>query len=220
MNRKYDVCVFDLDGTLADSLKDLAASCDASLALFDLPCHTLDEYRFFVGNGILNLIKNAMGEKAEDEKLLRSVYGTFNMIYEEKCLDNTHPYHGVTDLLTTLKDSGVKIGVLSNKADDFAKHIVGALFDSRLIDAVYGQRDEFPKKPQPDSLYAMLDELGCERERCLYIGDSDVDVITAKNGGVDFCGVEWGFRGYDELHGAGAETIVRKAGEIADIVLK
>ncbi len=219
MNKNYDVCIFDLDGTLADSLKDLALSCDASLALFDLPTHTLEEYRYFVGNGIMNLVSNAMGEKAEDEKLLRSVFGTFNMIYEEKCLENTHPYAGITDLLVKLKDNGVKIGVLSNKADDFAKRIVGALFDSSLIDTVYGQRDDYPRKPKPDSLYAMLGELGADKARCLYIGDSNVDLNTAKNGGVDFCGVEWGFRGYDELKKAGAEMIVKTADEIADIVL-
>ena len=92
--------------------------------------------------------------------------------------------------------------------------------DSRLIDAVYGQRDEFPRKPEPDSLFAMLGELGVQRENTLYIGDSDVDVFTAKNAGVDFCGVSWGFRGYDELKNAGADIIVSKPEEIAEIALK
>ena len=218
MNKNYDACVFDLDGTLADSLKDLALSCNEALRLFELPDHTLDEYRFLVGNGIANLIRRAMGDKSGDEKLYRSVFDTFNLIYEEKCLDNTRPYAGVSDMLGTLKDGGVKVGVLSNKSDDFTRRIVGVLFDGGLIDTVYGQKDEFPKKPSPESLNAMLDELDVEKERCLYVGDSDVDVFTAKNAGVDFCGVEWGFRGYDELKDAGAKLIVREPAEISAAV--
>ncbi len=218
MKNKFKCCIFDLDGTLVDSLKDLALSCDEALRLFELPDHPLDEYRYFVGNGIANLIKRAMGDKAEDEKLFRSVYDTFNLIYEEKCLDNTRPYHGINDMLKALKEKGVKIGVLSNKADEFSKRIVGALFDSQLIDEVYGHSEKFPKKPEPSSLWAMLEKFGCEKSECLYIGDSDVDVITASNAGVSFCGVEWGFRGYDELKNTGAETIVRTPAEIIELV--
>ncbi len=219
MEKKYTACVFDLDGTLVNSLADLADSCNAALSLFELPTHRLEEYRYFVGRGIRNLVSNAMGEKADDEKLLRSVYGTFNMIYEEKCLEKTRPYHGVEDMLRALKDGGVKVGVLSNKADGFAKRIVGALFDSELVDIVYGQKDEFPRKPSPESLFAMLGELDCDSSRCLYIGDSNVDVETASNAGVDFCGAEWGFRGREELESAGATLIAKNAEDITKAVL-
>lgn len=220
MKRKYDACVFDLDGTLIDSLGDLAESCNNALALFDLPTHSLEKYRYFVGNGIRNLIGNSMGEKAEDEKLFRSVYSTFNMIYEEKCLEKTHPYNGIVETLEILKKNGVKIGILSNKADDFAKKIAGSLFDSSLIDIVYGQKKEYPTKPAPDSLFALLEELDTKREKCLYLGDSDVDVITAKNANVDFCGAQWGFRGYDELKNAGAQIIAAAPSDITELVLE
>ncbi len=220
MNKHYDACVFDLDGTLADSLNDLAASCDEALSLFELPTHSIEEYRFFVGNGIRNLVCSAMGEKSEDEKLQRSVFETFNIIYDERCLEQTRPYSGIVQMLGELKESGVIIGVLSNKADAFAKRIVDALFDKGLIDIVYGQRSDYPRKPAPDSLYALLDQINCEKSKCLYIGDSNVDVATAKNAGVDFCGVEWGFRGYNELKNSGAEVIVKDPSEITEMVLQ
>lgn len=220
MKKNYDVCVFDLDGTLVNSLKDLANSCNEALALFDLPTHGIDEYRYFVGNGILNLIKNALGEKAADEQLVQSVYNTFNLIYKQRCLDYTIPYDGITQMLIDIRFRGVKVGVLSNKADEFARHIVSSLFDSGLIDVTYGQRKNFPKKPAPDSFFYLLDDLGCTRERCLYVGDSDVDVFTAKNAGVDFCGAQWGFRGRGELIKAGAEKIAETPKDLTDIILR
>lgn len=220
MKKNYDVCLFDLDGTLIDSLRDLADSCNEALTLFGLPKHDVDEYRFLVGSGIKNLIKKAMGESAADEQLSRSVFDKFNTIYGEKCLDATRPYDGITEMLEALKASGVKIGILSNKSDEFAKRIVDTLFDSSLIDLVYGKREEFPVKPAPDSLYAMLSELDiADKSRCLYIGDSNVDVKTALNGGVAFCGAQWGFRGREELENAGAEFIAETADDITKHVL-
>lgn len=220
MNRKFDACVFDLDGTLVNSLMDLALCTNEALRLFELPDYGIDDYTEFVGNGIANLIKRAMGDKAEDEKLFRSVYDTFNLLYDEKCLDYTRPYQGVTEMLRELRDSGVKIGVLSNKTDSFAKRIVGVLFDSSLIDVVYGQRDDFPRKPEPDSLYAMLKELGVPKERCLYIGDSCVDINTAKNADVTFCGVGWGFGGYVAMKHECTQLFVKTPDEITDAVLE
>ena len=141
------------------------------------------------------------------------------MVYEEKCLDKTRPYRGINDMLRTLKDNGVKVGVLSNKADNFAKRIVAELFDEKLIDAVYGQKDEYPRKPSPESLYAMLKELGAKKTECLYVGDSNVDVQTALNAGVDFCGAQWGFRGRKELEEAGAAFVAETADDITKAVL-
>ena len=219
MNRNYDVCIFDLDGTLIDSLEDLADSCNIALEVFDLPQHDIDEYRYFVGTGILNLIKNSMGKQAENLELVQSVYNTFNIIYEEKCLNKTIPYHGITEMLGKLKSGGVKLGVLSNKADPFAKRIVSELFGGDLIDMTFGQQKGFRRKPEPESLYYVIEKLGSTPERCLYVGDSGVDVTTALNAGVDFCGAEWGFRGYDELKDAGALTIVKSPAAISGIVL-
>ncbi len=215
---KYDVCVFDLDGTLIDSLGDLAVCCNEALQLHDLPAHPVDSYRYFVGSGIKNLIKRSMGDKADDEKLVTSVYKAFNLLYNEKCLELTKPYKGVSALLSQLRHSGIKVAVLSNKADEFAKRIVDELFDENEFDLVWGKKEEYPIKPAPDSLLAILDKFDCKKNKCLYIGDSDVDVITAKNADVDFCGAEWGFRGKDELLSAGAKKIAVKPGEILALV--
>ena len=123
-------------------------------------------------------------------------------------------------MLIDIRFRGVKVGVLSNKADDFARHIVSSLFEPGLIEVTYGQRKNFPKKPAPDSLFYLLDDLGCTRESCLYIGDSDVDVFTAKNASVDFCGAQWGFRGRDELIKAGAVNIAATPKDLTDIILR
>lgn len=215
---KYDVCVFDLDGTLINSLSDLANCCNEALDLHSLPIHPCKAYKQFVGSGIKNLIKRAMGERAADEELFTSVYKAFNMLYEEKCLESTLPYEGITELLKKLKNSGVKLSVLSNKSDEFTRHITDSLFEKDTFDIVCGKKEGFPIKPAPDSLNATLSELNCTSDRCLYIGDSDVDVITASNANVSFCGVEWGFRGAEELRNAGAEIIVKKPKEIIKLV--
>ncbi|MBQ3970453.1 MAG: HAD family hydrolase [Clostridia bacterium] len=216
--KKYDACVFDLDGTLIDSLGDLASCCNEALSLYELPTHNIEEYRYFVGSGIKNLIKRSMGSKADDEKLFISVYRAFNMLYEVKCLEKTKPYDGIIKMLSKLKESGVKVAVLSNKSDEFANRIVNALFEKGEFDVVWGKKENFPIKPEPESLYAVLDELKCDKSKCLYIGDSDVDVITAKNADIHFCGVEWGFRGEEELSTAGAETIVKNPNDILNLV--
>lgn len=214
----FDVCVFDLDGTLINSLTDLADCCNEALELHSLPPHPLKSYKVFVGSGIKNLIKRCMGEKAADEELFTSVYKAFNMLYNEKCLEKTLPYDGIPSLIKDLKDNNVKICVLSNKADEFAKRIVYTLFEENDFDLVWGKKEEYPIKPAPDSLFAMLEQLGCTKEKCLYIGDSDVDVITASNAGVAFCGVEWGFRGPEELTNAGARFIAKKPKDIFRLV--
>jgi len=214
----YSTCVFDLDGTLVDSLGDLADCCNEALALYELPTHSLDQYRYFVGSGIRNLIKKSMGEKASDVTLRTAVYNTFNIIYNEKCLERTKPYDGISDLLAKLKKNGVKIGVLSNKSDEFARRIVDALFEHGEPEVVWGKKDNFPIKPEPQSLQAVIEELHGVREKCLYIGDSDVDVKTALNAHVDFCGVEWGFRGAKELISAGAERVAKRPSDIYNMV--
>lgn len=215
---KFDVCIFDLDGTLTNSLTDLANCMNESLELHSLPTHPLKEYAQFVGKGITNLVTTAMGAKASDKELFTSVYKAFNMLYDEKCLAQTQPYIGIPELLISLKQRGVKICVLSNKNDVFANRIVTSLFGENTFDLIWGKKNEYPTKPEPDSLHAMLKELNCPFEKCLYIGDSNIDLLTARNAGVTFCGVEWGFRGKQELIDNGAKIIVKKPAEIAKLV--
>lgn len=216
--RKYDVCIFDLDGTLIDSLDDLADSCNKALKIHGLPTHNIDKYRFFVGSGIKNLIKRSLGDMADDHALVQKVYDSFNSVYEQNCLVKTKPYPGIIEMLRTLKQNGVRLCVLSNKSDDFANMITDSLFDKGTFDLVWGKKSEFPIKPDPGSINTMLDKLSISRDKCLYIGDSDVDCITAKNADVDLIGVEWGFRGRNELENAGAEIVVSSPEEIVKAV--
>lgn len=216
---KFDTCIFDLDGTLINSLTDLGNCTNEALSLHSLPVHPLKNYKKFVGNGVSNLIRVTMGDKADDEKLFNSVYKAFCMLYNEKCLEETRPYSGIAELIDSLKSNNVKLCVLSNKTDDFVLRIIKALFNENDFNLVWGKKPEYPVKPAPDSLFAMLKVLDCPIEKCLYVGDSDVDVITARNAGVSFCGVEWGFRVADELRSAGAEIIVKKPSDIAKLVL-
>lgn len=216
--KKFDVCIFDLDGTLINSLTDLANCVNEALSLHSLPTHHLKEYKYLVGNGVKNLIVKSMGSKASDDELFTSVYKAFNMLYNEKCIDETRPYIGINDMLTKLKENNVKVCVLSNKTDEFVKRIVDALFDKNEFDLVWGKKPEYPVKPDPSSIRAMLNELNCSPDKCLYIGDSDVDVITAKNANVNFCGVEWGFRETKELINSGADIVVKKPYDIFKLV--
>ena len=130
----------------------------------------------------------------------------------------TKPYPGIIEMLRTLKQNGVRLCVLSNKSDDFANMITDSLFDKGTFDLVWGKKSEFPIKPDPGSINTMLDKLSISRDKCLYIGDSDVDCITAKNADVDLIGVEWGFRGRNELENAGAEIVVSSPEEIVKAV--
>lgn len=217
--KKFDVCIFDLDGTLINSLADLGDCTNEALQLHSLPTHPLKNYKQYVGNGVKNLIKTAMGEAANYDKLFASVYKAFCILYDEKCLEKTTPYIGICEMIKELKEKDVKLCILSNKTDNFVERIVSALFDKSDFDLIWGKKSEYPVKPAPDSLLAILKTLDCSTDRCLYVGDSNVDVATAKNAGVEFCGVEWGFRGIQELHSAGAKTIAKKPCDIVKMVV-
>ena len=217
---KYSVCIFDLDGTLINSLDDLADSCNAALENNGLPIHPVNEYRSLVGSGIKNLIKRSLGEKKSDEKLVEAVFSDFNRIYGENCLNKTKPYDGICEMTAALKSRGIKLCVLSNKSDNFTHRITDALFAKNTFDIVWGKREQYPIKPAPDALLAILQQAEISKDNCLYIGDSDVDVITAKNAQTAFCGVSWGFRGVEELKNAGAVSIAYQPDDIIKEVIK
>ena len=180
----YETIVFDLDGTLLDTLDDLAAAVNATLAKFALPLRTREEVRAFVGNGIVKLMERAVGSK--DRADFAEIVTAFKQYYGEHCADNTKPYDGVMELLQTLKTRGVKTAVLSNKADFAVKALCEQYFDGLILTAV-GENEEagIRKKPAPDSLFAVLDELGASKAETVYVGDSEVDIQTAQNAGVD-----------------------------------
>lgn len=215
----YKYVVFDLDGTLVNSLFDLADSVNKALEKNGLPAHPYDAYKYFVGNGRAKLIERAMGDAASDEKLRALVTKDYDDDYLIHCLDKTKPYDGIVEMLLKLQQNGVKINVLSNKPDEFVKNMLDKLFEGISFDIAWGKKAEYPTKPDPSSVLAVLDKLSADKKDCLYVGDSNVDVITAKNAGLDFCGVLWGFRTKEELENEGAKTTVTSADELYKVIM-
>ena len=207
----YKTVIFDLDGTLLDTLQDLHSSVNAALAQYGLPSRSIDEVRCFIGNGIAKLVQRAIG--TENQAYFDGVLSAFKAHYGAHCKDKTSPYEGVLEVWKTLKAAGVKTAVVSNKPDALVKALCEKYFDG-LIDVAIGENEAGGerKKPAPDGLKRVLQTLG--NGTSVYIGDSDVDVQTAKNTGIDCISVSWGFRERAFLLERGATKIVDKAEEI------
>ncbi len=211
---KYTCAIFDLDGTLLDTLQDLADATNDMLRRLSYPLVTSDQVRSYVGNGIRRLIERALpdGEKEAKEE---EAFDLFMEYYKEHCCDHTRMYDGVKELLLSLKEKGVKTAIASNKNHVVCEQLKERYF-SGLIDVVVGENEAagIRKKPFPDAVYLALELLGAKREECVCIGDSEVDVLTAKNAGADGISVLWGFRDRKKLIDAGASVFVRNAEEI------
>ncbi|MBQ8134573.1 MAG: HAD family hydrolase [Clostridia bacterium] len=208
-------CIFDLDGTLINSLYDLADAMNYALKKNHLPTHEREKYRFMVGNGISVLADRAMVvPEGTDSELKQQILTEFNSYYNSHNTDLTVPYDGIPELLTQLDELGIQYAVLSNKPDEFAPRIVKTLFPQHHFAAVWGKRDNFPRKPDPTSVLALIHASGFDPEDCLYIGDSDVDIKTARNARLRNVGVSWGFRPVTELQAAGANFIANKPDQI------
>ncbi|MBO5351876.1 MAG: HAD family hydrolase [Lachnospiraceae bacterium] len=212
MAGKYELVIFDLDGTLLDTLDDLADSVNAALSAAGYPGRTREEVRNFVGNGIRKLIERSVPADTTEE-MVHKVHELFTLHYKEHCADKTKPYGGIPELLHWLREKGVKTAVVSNKADYAVKNLCTQYFPG-LLDEAIGERQGIAKKPAPDTVHEVLRILGVEKSGAVYIGDSDVDVETAKNAGLDCIAVEWGFRDKEVLVQAGAEVIVSEPGEL------
>ena len=215
----YHFAVFDLDGTLAYTLQDLADAVNYALTNHGFLPYPTDDYRTMVGNGIVNLLKTA--SKQNDERILSVLKQDFERYYSDHYLDTTTIYKGGDVMLSHLQNRGIRIGVLSNKSDEFVSDILRCLYPEIRFDAMWGKKEQFPTKPDPSSLNALLTELGADKTKTVYIGDSNVDVLTARNGGIDFIGCSWGFRGKQELINAGVnpEKIVDNNFELEKMIL-
>ena len=203
---KYDTLLFDLDGTLLDTLDDLRDSTNHALSAFGFAERSREEIRSFVGNGVRNLMRKAVPEGTPDE-LFEAVFAEFRAHYAEHWRDSTQPYPQIMEMLEALKASGHRMAVISNKSDAEVKKLVRDFFGELLPIAV-GDRPGVLRKPEPDTVFRTLEELGGTAERALYIGDSEVDVRTARNAAVDLVAVSWGFRSRQELVEAGAGCII------------
>ena len=200
-------CIFDLDGTLVNSLRDLADSSNHMLAVQGFPTYPVDRYRFFVGRGIPKLIEEVVPVPSRTPEVLAASRRLFDEYYHAHALDNTAPYEGIPELLTELKSRGLRLAVVSNKPDGFAKQIVTALFGG-TFEIVFGQRAGVPRKPDPAGALEACAAMGGVPSDCLYFGDSGVDMLTANAAGMTAVGVLWGFRGRDELLENGAKSLI------------
>jgi len=208
----YKLLIFDLDGTILNTLEDLTDSTNYVLAKYYFPERTIDEIRRFVGNGIGKLIQRSVPYNTMPE-LIKRVLKDFKEYYGAHCADKTKPYDGIPELLKKLKEQGYKTAVVSNKADFAVQQLCGEYFPG-LFDFVVGERKGIRKKPAPDSVLEVLERLQVEKKDVLYIGDSEIDIQTADNAGVDRVSVEWGFRTKKELMLWGAKKIAKTPEEI------
>ena len=219
MNFKdIDSIIFDLDGTLLDTLDDLCNSVNYSLRTNNFPERSLAEVRTFVGNGIRLLIERSVPEGTSKE-LIDKTFECFKTYYAVHCNDKTKTYPGVMDMLKELKKNGYKIAVLSNKAQYAVTKLCNIYFNNLLDDAV-GARENVAKKPSPDALYICAENNNINLNNVIYVGDSDVDVATANNAGVRGIAVTWGFRSRELLIKCGAENLADNTDELLQILLK
>lgn len=212
----YAAAVFDMDGTILNTLDDLQLSLNHVLQDHGMPPHTLGEVRAMVGNGIWKLMNDAVPQGTPEAEV-RAVYDDFCAYYADHCNDHTHPYAGITELIAGLRNHGVSCAVVSNKGD-FAVQELAELHFPGVFDAVLGQQEGLERKPHRAMVDAALERMGCPAPAC-YVGDSEVDVVTAANADLDAIIVTWGFRDPEFLRTHGAEHLVDTVGELESAIL-
>ncbi len=215
----YSTIVFDLDGTLLNTLDDLAVAGNHTLTTLGCPIHQPQDYRLMVGNGIQALISRMMPQSRQDTSSLKQAQEIFTEYYKAHSIERTAPYPGIVTLLNDLKNKGYCLAVLSNKNQDNVQYLVSHYF-GRLFDEVMGLREPFAPKPDPASLHALLQKLNAPAASTLFCGDSRVDVLTAKHAKLHSCAVLWGFRDREELEKESPTYMVSSANEILQIVSK
>ena len=210
--------IFDLDGTLLDTIADLATATNFALRAYGHPEHDIEKYRYFVGNGIRKLVERALPEEARSASHVDDVLGYFRQYYMRHCEDLTAPYKGIVELLQKLQEMGVMCAVASNKFQVGTESLVKRFFSNINFVAVFGQREGVPVKPDPQIVFDIMHIAGVAANDVLYVGDSGVDMQTALSAGVTGIGVLWGFRTADELLQNGAKFLVSTPEEVLKIL--
>ena len=213
----FQTVIFDLDGTILNTLEDLAASGNWLCREMGWPEHTVDEYRHLVGNGMRNLVAR-LDPSGEDDPRLDELLAIYMDYYGQHSMEYTAPYPGIPEILTEIKNKGVRVAVCSNKGDRFCGEMVEHYFPG-VFHVIRGKRDGVPVKPDPASVCQVMEEMGADRTATLYVGDSNVDMETARNAGLVSCGVIWGFRGREELQTAGAVHLADTAEQLKALIL-
>jgi phosphoglycolate phosphatase len=214
----YKAILFDLDGTLLDTLEDLGNSVNGVLAARDFPTHTLDEYRYFVGDGTAMLITRALPQGKRNDETIRACLEELREEYGRNWKVNTRPYEGIPEMLDALTEHGLKMAVLSNKLHEFTRLCVADLLSNWTFDVVFGQRDEVCRKPDPAGALEVAEHLSLPPADFLYLGDTAVDMKTATAAGMFPVGVLWGFRPAEELKEGGAQALIERPLEILNLL--
>ncbi len=211
--------IFDLDGTLLNTIDDLASSGNYVLKKLDLPQHSVEDFKKMVGNGVPNLVEQMLTPTARGGATQQMALQMFVNNYSMHSADTTAPYDGIPLLLAALKKANFKLGVLSNKEDTIANRVVNTYFPD-VFDMVCGHIKNMPLKPNPAQLLTMCTMFGCDASEVLFVGDSEVDVMTAANANMQCCSVLWGYRTKEELKKAGAKVFAQTQKELFDIIIK
>jgi len=211
---RYKAVLFDMDGTILDTLDDLKSAVNRTLREFSMPECSLEQIRCYVGNGALRLIERAVPTGTSPEKI-QEVLAWYKDYYDKNSIISTGPYPGINELMAELKERGMKLAVVSNKPDSTVRELAARFFPG-LFQCAIGQQDSIARKPAPDMLYLAMNEMGAELSECVYVGDSEVDIITARNAGMDCISVLWGFRTLDELAESQPQCTVHTAQELLE----
>ncbi|MDO4608730.1 MAG: HAD family hydrolase [Clostridia bacterium] len=209
--------LFDLDGTLADSLIDLADGVNRALVQKGYPTHPVDAFKYFVGDGIPKMIERALPESDRNADTVNELKNIFLPYYGVHYADNTYAYAGCPELVSTLKQKGFIVAVVTNKDQIMANEVVTSLYGN-VFDLIFGKRDGIPAKPDPTAALMAMEQLGVKPHECVFIGDSGMDVATAVNSGAVPVGELWGFRQRDELLANGAKYIISEPKELLDLI--
>ncbi|MGL4772477.1 MAG: HAD family hydrolase [Clostridium sp.] len=210
--------IFDLDGTLLNTIDDLANACNYALERSNFPTYEVERYKTFVGNGRTKLIEAIIPLEKKNSKTINDVLALFDEYYGKHMVDMTKPYEGIIELLEVLNEKGIKTAVVSNKPHEFAGEVVKEFLGDRIV-TVFGHRQGYKAKPNPDTVLEVINDFNLDKSEILYVGDSNVDIITAKNAGVKSIGVLWGFRTEEELKAEGATFIANNIKELREIIM-
>lgn len=212
-------CIFDLDGTLTNTLESMTYSVNLTLEEMGLSKITKDQCRLFVGNGARVLMEKSLKAAGDtDASRIEEGMEIYGRIFDRNCTYHVTPYEGIPEMLKALKDKGIHLAVLSNKPDRQTVKVVEAIFGEELFDYAQGQKEGIRRKPEPDGVWYLMEQMHVSKEECLYIGDSEVDAATGRNAGLKTIGVLWGFRDRKTLETAGADDLIDRPDELLRFV--
>jgi len=215
---KFQAVIFDLDGTLLDTLTDIADSMNTVLAGLGLPTHPVDAYRYFTGGGMEGLVRNSLPENHRDNQTVSKCLALDKKEYQKRWANNTKPYTGIPELLDELERLGLPKAVLSNKPDEFTQIMVKTLLPRWSFSIIRGEQPEIPRKPDPSAALEIASRLKIPPEKFIYLGDSSTDMQTANSAGMYAVGVLWGFRTAEELLTNGAKILVKTPQDVLPLI--